>query len=1093
MRSPLSRALAGLTLSLVAAVPAGAQTLLLREPSVSDRNVVFAYANNIWVTGREGGDAQRLTSFQGETSNPRLSPDGNWVAFSGQYGGNSDVYLVPVEGGEPKRLTWHLADDEVVGWTPDGKSVVFTSGRTSAPTPGVTKFWTVSVDGGLPQALAIPRGSEGHYSPDGKRFAYRMTNYWDPEWRNYRGGQNRPVWIMDLATREIESPPWTDSKDTEPVWAGDKVFFLSDRDWLVNVWSYDTKTKQLAQVTHFKDYDIKSLESGGGVVVFEQAGRIHLLDPATGQHHPLNITVRGDFPWMTPAWKDVSRVIRQAALSPTGKRVAFEARGEIFTVPAEKGDWRNLTRTSGVAERTPAWSPDGKWVSWFSDASGEYKLVIASQDGSSPREITLPTPTFYFTPQWSPDSKKILFTDTGLRLWWVDVASGKATHADTDQYMVPARTMNPVWSPDSRWIAYTKRNASQIHSVFVYDTRSGQVHQVTDGMADATSPAWDGSGKYLFFLASTNFGLNTGWLDMSSYERPVTRGVYLAVLGQDEPSPLLPRSDEEKGEAGGRIGGPNGPKPADSVTVAIDFDGISNRIVALDLPLRDYQELQAGAAGTIFFTENIPATGVNAGPRPGDALYRYQLSERKAIPFASNVQSFLVSADGKKLLYRSPGQGGAFNLVDADKGPPQPNAGRLSLGLRMLVDPKAEYAQMFSEGWRFQRDFLYVPNLHGADYVKTKALYAPFVPFVRHRTDFNYLLDVLGSEVAIGHSFVRGGDIPDIPRANAGMLGADFEVSNGRYRITKIYTGGNWNPGIDAPLGAPGVGVHVGDYILAIDGADLAGTDNIYRLLEGTANRQTELLVNSTPSAAGAREVTVVPVPSEVPLRTMDWVEANRHQVDSLSGGKLGYIYLPNTGQGGYTFFNRYFFPQQDRQGMIVDERFNGGGSAADYIVNVLDRKLLGYFNNPVGKRTPFNLPEAGVWGPKVMLINEMAGSGGDLMPYLFKEMKVGPLVGKRTWGGLVGTWDTPPLIDGGVMIAPRGGFFDLDGKWAVENQGVAPDLDVEMMPKDVIAGHDPQLERGVAEAMRILRENPVVLKPEPAPPIRSRRPGSSR
>ena len=1085
MRSTLRRALPGLVTSLVLAAPAGAQTLLLREPSVSDRNIAFAYANNVWITGRDGGDARRLTSFQGETSNPRISPDGNWVAFSGQYGGNLDVYLVPVDGGEPKRLTWHPGDDEVVGWTPDGKRVMFASGRAS--TGGVTKFWTVSVVGGLPQALPIPRGSEGHVSPDGKRFAYRMTNYWDPEWRNYRGGQNRPVWIMDLASYEIETPPWTDSKDTEPVWVGDKVFFLSDRDWLVNVWSYDTKSKQLAQVTHFKDYDIKSLEAGGGVIVFEQAGRIHLLDPATGQHHPVPIAVRGDFPWMTPEWKDVSRAVREAALSPTGKRVAFEARGEIFTVPADKGDWRNLTRTAGVAERAPAWSPDGKSVSWFSDSTGEYRLVIASQDGDVTREVTLPTPTFYFTPQWSPDSKKILFTDTGLRLWWVDVASGKATQADTDQYMVPARSMNPVWSPDSRWIAYAKRNASQIHSVFVYDTRTAQVHQVTDGMADATWPAWDGSGKYLYFLASTNFGLNTGWLDMSSYDRPTTRAVYLAVLGANEPSPLLPESDEEEAK-------PDAKKAkTDSVTVAIDFDGIQDRQVALDLPLRDYDRLIAGGAGTIFFLEEVPATGVNAGPPPGNTLYRYQLSERKAVQFATGVQSFLVSADGKKLLYRTPGQGGQYHVVDADKAPPQAGAGRLGLGLRMLVDPKAEYAQMFNEGWRFQRDFLYVPNLHGADYVKTKALYAPFVPFVRHRTDFNYLLDVLGSEVAVGHSFVRGGDIPDIPRADPGLLGADFEVTNGRYRITRIYTGGNWNPGLKPPLGAPGVGVSVGDYILAIDGVDLQGTDNIYRLLEGTANRQIELTVNGSPSPDGARTVRVVAAPSEAPFRTMDWVEANRRKVDSLSGGKLGYVYLPNTAGGGYTFFNRYFFPQQDRQGMVVDERFNGGGSAADYIVDVLNRKLQGYFNNPVGKRTPFNLPEAGVWGPKVMIINEMAGSGGDLMPFLFKQMEVGPLVGKRTWGGLVGTWDTPPLIDGGVMIAPRGGFIDRSGHWAVENQGVAPDIDVEMTPKEVIAGRDPQLERAVAEGLRLLKESPVVLKPEPAPPVRSRRPGSPR
>ena len=1076
---------------LLFTLPTSAQTLLLRQPSVSDKRIAFAYANNIWIVGREGGDARRITSFQGETANPKLSPDGRWVAFSGQYGGNTDVYLVPVEGGEPRRLTWHPGPDESAGWSPDSRRVVFTSGRESAPNPGVPKFWTVSIDGGLPEALPMPRGSEGHYSPDGKRFAYLMTNYWDPEWRNYRGGQNRPIWIMDLASHELEIPPgWTDSRDTQPVWVGDKVYFLSDRDWLTNVWSYDTRTKAVTQVTRFTDYDIKTMEAGGGAIVFEQAGRIHLLDPATGRHQPVNITARGDFAWMMPHWKEIGNAITTAALSPTGKRVAFEARGEIFTVPAEKGDWRNLTRTAGVAERAPAWSPDGKSVSWFSDRSGEYRLMIAPQDGSAePREITLPTPTFYFTPQWSPDSKKILFTDTGLRLWWVDVATGKATHVDTDAYMVPERSVNPVWSPDSRWIAYAKRRASQIHAIYVYDTQTGQTRQVTDGMADATWPAWDASGKYLYFLASTDFGLNTGWLDMSSYDRPVTRAIYLAVLKAGAPSPLLPQSDEEAADTAKKAG----TTPKDSVTVAIDFDDLASRTVALPVPARDYSRLLAGAAGTVFFMEDVPATGPVAGPPPGNTVHRYQMSERKAIPFVTGAQTYLVSADGKKLLYRTRGQAGAFHLVDADKGPPQAGAGRLATNLAMLVDPKAEYRQMFDEGWRFQRDFLYVPNLHGADYVKTKALYAPFVEHVRHRSDFNYLLDVLGGEIAVGHSFVRGGDMPDVPASNIGLLGADFAVANGRYRITRILSGESWNPTLAAPLAAPGIGVSVGDYIIAINGVDLAGSDNIYRLLEGTAGRLTVLLVNGQPSATGARRVTVVPVPGDAGLRVFDWVEGNRRAVDRLSDGKLGYVYLPNTGQGGYTFFNRYFFPQQDRQGMILDERFNGGGSAADYIVDVLSRKLQGYFNNPVGQRTPFNLPEAGVWGPKVMLINEMAGSGGDLMPYLFKQMKVGPLVSKRTWGGLVGTWDTPALIDGGIMIAPRGGFIDLSGNWAVENEGTPPDIDVEMTPKDVIAGRDPQLERGVAEALRLLRENPVVLKPEPPPPIRSRRPGPPR
>lgn len=1075
--------------------PLAAQTLLLRQPTVSERHIAFAYANNIWVADRAGGDARRLTSFQGQTSNPHLSPDGRWVAFSGQYGGNTDVYLVPVEGGEPRRLTWHPLPDQVTGWTPDSRSVVFTSGRASAPNQGVTKFWTVSVEGGAETAMAIPRGSEGQHSADGRRFAYVMSNFWDPEWRNYRGGQNRPIWILDLASHELETPPWTDSRDVDPVWVGDKVYFLSDRDWLMNVWSYDTRTKQLAQVTRFTDYDIKTMNAGGGAIVFEQGGRIHLLDPATGRHQPVNITVRGDFPWLTPQWKPVQNLIFNAALSPTGKRAAFEARGDIFTVPAEKGDWRNHTATAGVAERNPAWSPDGKWISWFSDRSGEYRLMIGAADGSgTPREITLPNPTFQFTPAWSPDSKKLLFTDTGLRLWVVDIASGRATHADTDTYMVPERSMNPVWSPDSRWIAYAKRLDSQLRAIYVYDVTAGRVHQVTDGMADVTWPAWDASGKYLAFLGSTNFALRTGWLDMQSYERPVTRAVYLAILRKGDPSPLLPESDEE-GSAPAGAGAPGGQgapgAQKDSVVVTIDFDGLAGRIVALDVAAREYAMLRAGAAGTFFFLEAVPPSGPTAGPPAGNTLHRYQLKERKAAQFLTGVQTYEVSADGKKLLYRTPGQAGGWHIVDADKAPPQAGSGRLNTAaMRMLVDPVAEFKQMFDEGWRFQRDFLYVPNLHGAEYQRTKALYAPLAAHVRHRADLVYLQDVLGGEVAVGHSFVFPGDLPEIPSASAGLLGADFEVANGRYRIAKIYTSESWNPTLKAPLAEPGLDVAVGDYLLAVNGVELLATDNVHRLLEGTAGRQTVITVNRQPTLEGARRVTVVPVPNEGQLRTMEWVEANRRKVDELSGGRLAYVYLPNTGQGGYTFFNRYFFAQQGKPGVVIDERFNGGGSAADYIVDFLARDLHGYFNNPVNDRRLFTTPQAGIWGPKVMLINESAGSGGDLLPYMFHRMKLGPLIGTRTWGGLVGTWDTPPLIDGGAMIAPRGGFIDLNGNWAVENEGVAPDIPVEMTPKEVIAGRDPQLERGVAEALRLLNQHPVVLKKEPAFPVRSRRPG---
>ena len=1127
--------LATLVATRVATANGGA-TRMLRSPTVSATHIAFAYANNIWIVERAGGTARRLTSFQGLTLNPHFSPDGKWLAFSGEYAGNNDVYVVPSEGGEPKRLTWHPGSDTVQGWTPDGKAVMFASSRATWAPSGAPRFWTVPASGGVESPMELPRAYQGKISPDGSRIAYRMNNSWDEERRNYRGGQNRPIWIVDLKTHDLVSPPWTDSKDVDPAWVGDTVYFISDRDGVANVWSYDTRSKKLTQVTRFNDFDVKSLDAGPNAVVFEQAGYIHELDIKSGREHIINITAAGDFPWMMPRWEDVSRSMTNIALSPTGKRVVLEARGEIFTIPAEKGDVRNLTNSSGSAERDPAWSPDGKYVSYFSDKSGEYKLVIESQEGfAPPREIALENPTHYYTPSWSPDSKKLLYSDTNLHVWVLDVETGKAKIVGNDPWMVPQRTLNPVWAPDSKWVAYASRLKSMYHAIFISNVETGETKQVTDGLADSTWPAFDASGKYLWFLASTDFGLRSQWLDMTSYDHEVNFGLYCALLKKGEASPLLPESDEDKGVgsapapgSGGGFRGGRGGAPPDSaatdadqapqaprgprtpVTVQIDFEGLQQRIISVPgIPERQYSELRAGVAGTVYYLE-APAGGGGRGGGGGfggggSTLHRYRLSDRRATPFVTGVASYDVSADGHKLVYRSGGgaggggrgggQGGpppapSLFLVDADRNPPQAGQGRLTATLRMYLEPKEEFKQIFNEGWRNQRDYLYVPNTHGSDWPKMKEMYGQLLPYVNHRADLNYLLDNMGAEIAIGHSYVRGGDMPDVPSSPGGLLGADFTVEGDRYKITRIYDNESWNPDLRAPLAAPGIDVSVGDFIVAVNGIELKAPDNIYRLLDGSANRQTVLTVNSRPATDGARQVTVIPTANEQGLRTRAWVEANRRLVDKLSGGQLAYVYLPNTGQPGYTSFNRYYFAQQDKKGAIIDERFNGGGSAADYIIDVLQRDFDGYFNNVAGERYPFTSPSAGIWGPKVMIINEMAGSGGDLMPWMFKYRKIGLLVGKRTWGGLVHTADTPPFIDGGSMIAPRGGFFTRDGKWAVENEGTAPDIDVENWPKDVIAGHDPQLERAVQEAMRLMKERPVerATKEPPSPTWGKRR-----
>ena len=1116
----------------------GSPTRLLRTPTVSATHIAFAYANNLWIVERAGGTARRLTSFQGQTTNPHFSPDGKWLAFSAEYAGNTDVYVVAAEGGEPKRLTWHPGNDSVEGWTPDGKAVLFTSGRATWAPNVAPRFWTVPAEGGVEEPLALPRGYQGKISPDGTRIAYRMNNSWDEERRNYRGGQNRPIWIVNLKTYDLVSPPWTDSKDMDPVWVGDAVYFISDRDGVANIWAYDTKTKKLAQATRFTDFDVKSLDAGPGAVVFEQAGYVHELDPKTGKTHVVNITATGDFPWMMPHWEDVTSRMTNLALSPTGKRVVVEARGEIFTIPAEKGDVRNLSHSSGSAEREPAWSPDGKYISWFSDKSGEYKLIIEAQDGlTPPREIALPNPTHYYTPSWSPDSKKLVYTDTNLKVWVLDVATGQAKVVGNDPWMVPARTLDPVWSPDSKWVAYSSRLKSLYHAIFAANVETGETRQVTDGLADSVCPAWDASGKYLWFLASTDFGLKSQWLDMTSYDHDENFGLYFAVLKKGEPSPLLPESDEDHGVGsappgapgagggrGGRSGGatPEGAEgepaaaaaPRTPVNVQIDFDGFEQRIIAVPgVAEHQYSELRAGVSGIVYYLEAAAGRGGRgeeaSGAGGGSTLQRYRLSDRRAAPFVTGVAAYDLSADGHKLVYRTSGgpaggrgRGGAgaapaapsLFLGDADRQPPQAAQGRLNVSLRMYLEPKEEFKQIFYEGWRNQRDYLYVPNMHGADWPAMKEMYGQLLPYAMHRADLNYLLDIMGSEIAIGHSFVRGGDMPALPSSPGGLLGADFAIDGGRYKITRIYDNESWNPDLRAPLAEPGASVSTGDYILAINGVELRAPDNIYRLLDGTANRQTALTINNRPALEGARQVTVIPIASEQALRTRAWVEENRRLVDKLSGGRLAYVYVPSTGQPGYTSFNRYYFSQQDKLGAIIDERFNSGGSAADYIIDVLQRDFDGYFNNVAGDRYPFTSPSAGIWGPKVMIVNEMAGSGGDLMPWMFKHRKVGLLVGKRTWGGLVHTADTPLFIDGGSMIAPRGGFFTREGKWAVENEGTTPDIDVENWPKDAVAGHDAQLERAVAEALRMLQEKPVNrLSKEPPPPTWGQRKQSVR
>jgi tricorn protease len=1032
-------------------------------------------------------------------SNPHFSPNGKQIAFTGQYDGNTDVFMVPIEGGEPKRMTYHPGPDLVQGFTLDSENILFTSGRSRVPNPNADQLWTVPIKGGMPTKFIVPRAINGKFSPDGKQFVFEEIDPWENEFRNYRGGQNAPLKIFDFQSQATEKMPWQNSRDINPVWFEKQIYFLSDRDFGMNIWSYNTDNKQVRQVTFFKEFDCKSLEGSNGNLIFENGGYLYMLNSTTEKPEKLSITITGEFHWTRPHWVKVDKNIDAISVSPTGKRIVISARGEVITLPAKKGDARNLTNSAGVADREVAWSPDGKNISWFSDEVGEYQLVIADQFGKNPRKIKFEKPTFYYTPAWSPDSKYISFADADRILWLLEVASEKITKIDNEGFANPTRVIYPEWASDSKWIAYTKRLTNEYSAIFVYSLDQAKTFQITDGMADCNNPVWDASGKYIYFTASTNYGMNVGWLDMSSYNHPVKKAIYMAVLSKETKSPLDPESDEEviktdsskkdslnvktisKKTKGKKIELAPEKEKKDSIKlVKIDFENFAQRIIALSLPAKDYTTLKTGKSGILFYAE----TKLD---QSATTLSRYDLSKKKGEVIVEDVKYFQISADKSKLAYSTPS--GQILISDAAAKPNPAEETVNTSNIQINVDPAAEWKQIFREAWRYQRDYFYVKNVHGLDMEWAYKTYSKWVDHVKHRSDLNYVLDIFGGETSIGHSFVGGGDFPEVNKVPVGLLGADYEIVNGKYRIKKIYTGESWNPSLKPPLSGPGIKVKVGDYLLAVNGIPVDGNQNLYSFFDQTADKQTTITINSSPNADGSKEIVVVPVKSETGLRQYDWIENNRKMVDKLSNGLLAYVWLPNTGDGGYQNFNRYYFAQKNKKGAIIDERYNGGGSIADYIVDLLSRDLMGYFNNPIGDKQPFTAPNAGIFGPKVMIINETAGSGGDMLPYMFKKRKIGPLVGTKTWGGLVGIWDVPDLIDGGGITAPRGGFYNNDGQWDIENIGISPDFPIEQDAKAVINGNDPQLEKAVEVALELLKTQAVKLLPQPADPMRVIRP----
>jgi tricorn protease len=1086
---------------------------LLRNPTLSRTQIAFSYAGSIWIANRNGSDVRRLTTG-GHEGNPSFSPDGSEIAFTGDYDGARGVYVVATAGGVPRRLTYHPADGSAIGWTPDGKQILFTSQR-AAFADGVVQLFTVPVTGGFATPVPLVRASEGSYSQDESHIAYVPNVQWQAAWKRYRGGQTRPIWIAKLSDSSVEATiPRDNSNDFNPMWVGDTIYFLSDRNGPVTLFAYDTRSHEVKELVKNEGLDIKSASAATDAIVYEQFGSLHLFDLQSGENRPLDIHIAADLAEVRPHFQKIEpQRIRSAGISPTGARAVIAARGEILTVPAEKGDIRNLTRTTDVVERDPAWSPDGKSIAYFSDESGEWALHVRDQNGlGEVRKIDLGTPpTFYYSPVWSPDSRKIAYTDKRLNVWYVDLEKKTPVRVDTDTYAGPFNSLDPSWSPDSRWIAYTKQLHNYLHAVFAYSLEQGKTYQLTDGMSDAVHAAFDKEGKYLYFTASTNTALSTGWLDMTSLQHPVTRSVYVMVLKNDVASPLAPESDEEKAKEEAKSDkdkqteaekqttkakdgdrDKNDEEKKDNaktkedkpVKVEIDLDNLGQRILAVPIPARNYVGLATGKPGVLYVLEGPPIDPIDFEDGPSTMkVYKFDFKTRKTDQILEDVTSFDLSFSGEKMLYAKHDQ---WTIGPAEKpadGPPQPGkGGPLKLDqMEVYVDPRAEWKHMYYQVWRDERDFLYDPGLHGLNLAAIQKKYEPYLTNMSSRDDLNYLFAEMLGEITIGHMFVGGGDIPKPKRVKTGLLGADYNVANGRYVFARIYNGENWNPKLRAPLTQPGVNVKTGEYLFAVNGRDVRPPADVYSFFEETADKQVVIKVGANPDGSGARELTVVPIGTERALRNYAWIEDNRRKVDEMTGGRVAYVYLPDTYAGGYTNFNRYYFAQVGKDAAIIDERYNGGGDIADYIIEYLRRPLLSYWSLREG--SDITTPIEAIFGPKVMIINEMAGSGGDAMPWMFRKTAIGPLVGKRTWGGLVGHYTNPgDLMDGGFTGTPNLAFYTPNGTWEVENHGVPPDVDVEYDPKSVREGHDPQLEKAIAVVLDLLQKNPPPPPPHHPP-----------
>jgi tricorn protease len=1089
----------------VFAAAASAQTKLLRFPDIHGDRVAFTYGGDIWTASTEGGSAIRLTAHPGVEVFAKFSPDGKWIAFTGQYDGDEQVYVIPSTGGVPRQLTFYPAkgpltprwgwDNQVYGWSKDGTHIIFKSLRDSWTLP-ISRLYSVSVEGGPAEALPMPEAGSGDYSPDGARMVYSPQNRdFRPE-KRYGGGQANKLYIFDLKSYETKAITEGPRATRDPLWIGDTIYFNSDRDGHFNLYSYSVGSGKTAQVTHSKQWDVRWPSSDhNGRIIYEMDGELQILDTKSGKANQISITVPDDGLARRPSRVSAASNIESFDLSPKGERALFSARGDIFTAPIEKGPTRNLTHSSGAHDKWPSWSPDGSQIAFISDMSGEEELYVIGQDGlKPPQQITTGGQAMRYQPEWSADGKRIAFGDKDGKLYVVTLADKQMTQiVDAPRGQIRDYT----WSPSGNFLAFSmSTRGSGFSSLYIWNAADNKLRRITDDMFNAGSPVWDPQGNYLYFASQREFAPQISNIE---FNYATNRDVYLyaMALRKDVKHPFPAESDEvavtkiKDDSTGNEKKEGEGEKPADAKpatppaplkAMTIDFEGMSSRVARVPIGADNYGGISAKPGFLIYSTGPAFYYG-RQGDRPPQ-LKMYSLKDRKETTLIDDFTGgYALSRDGSKVLAR---QQAGFGLYDAT---PQGDKSRKPVSTAgLVVDriPAEEWNQIFGEVWRRYRDWFYVPNMHGYDWTALREQYKPLLQYVAHRSDLNYVISEMISELQIQHAYIEGGDFLVPPRPRVGLAGARFELDRaaGRYRISKIFEGENEEDIYRSPLKEIGVNVGVGDYVLAVDGEELKANDDIYRLLRNKADNPVSLTVNSKPSMDGSRVISYRPITDEGNLIYLEWVNGNRKRVEEATNGRVGYIHVPDMGAAGIREFIKWFYPQLDKEGLVVDVRANGGGNVSRMLIERLRRKMLGV-NYSRTDDFGNTYPDAVFIGPMVALLDQNSASDGDIFPYMFREAGLGPLIGKRSWGGVVGINNRGPLIDGGNIFVPGSALANAKGEWVIEGYGVDPDIDVDNDPASEIAGKDPQLERGIAEVMNRLK-NPVKLPARPAAPVKA-------